>query len=300
MFVTHRRLARLGLSLALGVWSLSGPPAGHAPAVPAAAAQWPDTTAVRIAYGPHPLQFGDLRIPDGPGPHPVAVVIHGGCWVNLFGLTLMDAMSDTLTAAGVATWNIEYRRIDDLGGGYPHTFLDVGLAVDTVRDLAPRYNLDLGRVITVGHSAGGHLGLWVAARHQLRPHHPLRGTHPLPLAAAVALAGIPNLAESLELQVCRGFAAVLLGGTPDEVPQRYTVASPSAHVPLGLRQVLIHGTADEVVPMVMSAHYQETARQAGDPEVVLEPVQDAGHFDMIDPTLPHWPQVVERILAEFE
>src|SRR5262245_38970909 len=165
MCVTHRRLARLGLSLALGVLSLYGNPGGHAPAVPSAAAQSPDTTAVRIAYGPHPLQVGDLRIPSGPGPHPVAVVIHGGCWVNLFGLDLMDAMSDTLTAAGVATWNIEYRRIDDPGGGYPHTFLDVGLAVDTVRDLAPRYNLDLGRVITVGHSAGGHLGLWAAARY---------------------------------------------------------------------------------------------------------------------------------------
>ena len=248
MFLTHRRMARLGLSLALGVFSLYGNPGGHEPAVPSAAAQGTDTTAIRIAYGPAPLQFGDLRIPSGPGPHPVAVVIHGGCWVNLFSLELMDAMSDTLTAAGVATWNIEYRRIDDPGGGYPHTLLDVGLAVDTVRALAPLYNLDLGRVITVGHSAGGHLGLWVAARHRLRPRHPLRGKNPLPLAAAVALAGIPNLTESLDLNVCRGFAAVLMGGTPDEVPKRYTVASPSALVPLGLRQVLIHGTADEVVP----------------------------------------------------
>jgi acetyl esterase/lipase len=293
-------MARLGLSLALGVLSLYGHPGGPEPAVPSAAAQGADTTAIRIAYGPDPLQFGDLRIPSGPGPHPIAVVIHGGCWVNLFGLALMDAMSDTLTAAGVATWNIEYRRIDDLGGGYPNTLRDVGLAVDTVRDLAPLYNLDLGRVITVGHSSGGHLGFWVAARHRLRPHHPLRGKHPLPLAAAIALAGIPNLAESLEINVCRGFAAVLMGGTPDEVPKRYTVASPSALVPLGLRQVLIHGTADEVVPVAMSEHYRETARLAGDPQVFLKKVQDAGHFDMIDPTLPHWPQVFERILAEFE
>src|SRR5262245_51125921 len=158
---------RLGLSLTLTVLNIYGNLGGHEPFVPSAAAQGTVTTAVRIAYGGDPLQFGDLRLPSGPGPYPVAVVIHGGCWFNLFGLEQMDAMSDTLTAAGVATWNIAYRRIGDPGGGFPNTLTDVGRAVDTVRELAPTYHLDLGRVITVGHSAGGHLALWVAARHRL-------------------------------------------------------------------------------------------------------------------------------------
>jgi acetyl esterase/lipase len=229
------------------------------------------------------------------------VVIHGGCWFNLFGLEQMDAMSDTLTATGVATWNIEYRRIGDPGGGFPNTLTDVGMAVDTVRELAPTYNLDLSRVITVGHSAGGHLALWVAARHQLPEGHPLRGEDPLPLSAAVALAGIPNLAESLlDPKVCLGYAAVLMQGTPDEIPELYAVASPSELLPLGLRQTLIHGTADTIVPLAMSEHYRDAARHAGDHQVSLKKVKNAGHFDMIDPASPKWPQVFERILEQFE
>jgi acetyl esterase/lipase len=300
MSSTHRLTARLGLSLALSVLSICGHPGGHEPAVPAAEAQGALSTAVRIAYGSDPLQFGDLRLPSGPGPYPVAVVIHGGCWFNMFGLEFMDAMSDILTTAGVATWNIEYRRIGDPGGGFPNTLTDVGLAVDTVRELASTYHLDLGRVITVGHSAGGHLALWVAARHRLPAGNPLRGADPLPLSAAVALAGIPNLAESLDLNVCSGLAAVLMQGTPDEIPELYAEASPSELVPLGLRQTLIHGTADTIVPLEMSEHYRDAAHDAGDHQVSLKKVHDAGHFDMIEPTSPKWSQVFERIIEQFE
>lgn len=300
MFATHSRIIRLGLSLTLCGWSLAGHPGKAAFSVPTATAQVAAPIAIRIAYGTDPLQFGDLRLPAGPGPHPVAVVIHGGCWFNLFGLELMDAMSATLTAAGVATWNIEYRRIGDPGGGFPHTLTDAGLAVDTLRDLAPTYHLDLDRVITVGHSAGGHLALWVAARHRLPSDNPLRGTAPLPLSAAVALAGIPDLAESLQLNVCIGLAAALMGGTPAQVPERYAQASPSALVPLGLRQTLIHGTADDIVPLEMSTHYRAVVRAAGDRHVSLKKVHGADHFDVITPTSPKWPQVFERILAQFE
>jgi acetyl esterase/lipase len=272
MVLTHRRMVRLGLLLALGVLSLYGHPGGHEPAVPSAAAQGADTTAIRIAYGPDPLlQFGDLRIPSGPGPHPVAVVIHGGCWFNLFGLDLMDAMSDTLTAAGVATWNIEYRRIGDPGGGYPNTLLDVGLAVDTVRDLAPLYNLELGRVITVGHSAGGHLGVWVGARHLFPVGHPLRGPDPLPLHAAVALAGIMNLAAYLNINLCGEVVDDFMGGTPAEVPERYALASPSELLPIGLDTTLVQGTLDDIVPPELAEHYRDDAKDAGDHHVDKTP-----------------------------
>jgi acetyl esterase/lipase len=300
MFSTRGLMPWFGLALAFGLLSLCGHPGGSEPFVPAAEAQGTDTAVERIPYGSDPLQFGDLRIPSGPGPYPVAVVIHGGCWTNFFGLDLMDDMSDTLTAAGVATWNIEYRRIGDPGAGFPGTLTDVGMAVDKLRDLAPTYDLDLERVITVGHSAGGHLGFWVGARHRLPAGHLLRGAEPLPLSAAVALAGILNLVESLEHDVCIDYAEVLMHGTPDEIPELYAVASPSELLPLGLRQTLIYGTEDPIVPLAMSDHYRDAARAAGDHQVSLQKVQGADHFDVIDPTSPKWPQVFERILEQFE
>jgi pimeloyl-ACP methyl ester carboxylesterase len=169
----------------------------------------------------------------------------------------------------------------------------VGLAVDTVRDLALRYNLDLGKVITVGHSAGGHLGAWVAARHRLPWENPLRGPDPLPLFAVVSLAGILNLAESVEIMVCGGLAEQLLEGG---VPERYAETSPSDLVPLGVRQVLIHGTADAIIPLVVSQHYRQVARAAGDHHVQLRKIRDGDHFDVTDPSSPKWPQVIKRIV----
>jgi acetyl esterase/lipase len=273
------------VALALGMLVGSARSLGNAP-LAAAAPIACTTTPSRIYYGNDRLrQFGDLRVPSGPGPHPVAVIIHGGCWLNRFGLDLMDDTSEALTAAGLATWNIEYRRLGDPGGGYPNTFTDVGLAIDTVRDLALTCNLDLGNVMTVGHSAGGHLGVWAAARHRLQPENPLRGPDPLPLSGVVALAGIFDLAESRTSTACGELAEQLLGGTPEEAPARYAETSPSALVPLGVHQVLIHGTDDPIVPLVVSQHYRQVARQAGD------------HFDVIDPSSPTWPQVLERIVA---
>src|SRR5215210_6101524 len=114
----------------------------------------------KVAYGSDPLQFGELRLPKGTGPFPVAVVIHGGCWVSEFA-TLQNtaAAADALRDAGVATWNIEYRRSNNPGGGWPGTFMDVAAATDYVRELARRYTLDLTRVLAIGHSAGAHLAL---------------------------------------------------------------------------------------------------------------------------------------------
>ena len=150
----------------------------------------PEPTA-RLAYGPQLLQFGELRVPDGDGPHPVAVVIHGGCWLAEYDLGYMSALADGLTRDGVATWSIEYRRVGDDGGGWPGTFLDVAAAADSLVYLARDYDLDLDRVVAVGHSAGGHLALWLAARHRLQSDDPLRGRSPLRLSGVVALAGIP-------------------------------------------------------------------------------------------------------------
>ena len=270
---------------------------GHAPRAVAATPLPCTTTPHVVPYGADARQFGVLRVPAGPGPHPVAVIIHGGCWLNTFTLDLMDAVSAALTAAGLATWNIEYQRLGDPGGGYPQTFTDVGRAIDTVRDLAHQCPLDLGKVLTVGHSAGGHLGVWAAARPRLPLGHPLRGTAPLPLTAVVTLAGVLDLAASVAHTACGPRAAQLLGGSPAQVPARYAATSPSALVPLGIRQLLIHGTADTLVPLAVSQQYQQRALAAGDHAVQLLTIPQGDHFTLITPSSPQWPQVLERIVA---
>ncbi len=121
----------------------------------------------RLSYGTDEFQFGDLRLPKGAGPHPVAIVIHGGCWMSEYGLSYMGHLSAALTEAGVATWCVEYRRVGNQGGGWPGTFEDVARAADHLRKIAKTYPLDLNQVIAVGHSAGGHLALWLAARKLL-------------------------------------------------------------------------------------------------------------------------------------
>ncbi len=251
---------------------------------------------LRIAYGPGPLQFGDLRLPSGTGPHPVIVVLHGGCWINFYGLDLMHDMSAALTAEGFATWNVEYRRLGDADCKYPNTFLDVGMAVDHVRKLAVDHPLDLSRVTTVGHSAGGHLAVWVAARQKLNATNPLHGTDPLPIKAAVSLAGVLDLAESLNLGVCNGTASQLLEGTPSEVPARYAEASPRQLLPIGVSQKLVHGNADTLVPLVMSQHYWDAAKGAGEANVTLDVIDGADHFDVITPSSTKWPAVLKVIV----
>lgn len=251
---------------------------------------------VRLSYGPGSLQFGDLRLPNGTGPHPVIVVLHGGCWVNFYGLDLMHDMSNALTAEGFATWNVEYRRLGDTESKYPNTLLDVGLAVDHVRKLALDYPLDLAKVTTVGHSAGGHLAVWAAARAKLDAKNPLHGTDPMPLHAAVALAGVLDLAESLTLGVCSGTASQLMEGTPSEVPAHYAEASPRQLLPIGVRQRLVHGNADTLVPLVMSQHYWEAANGAGEANITLEVIDGADHFDVITPSSPKWPGVMKTIV----
>ena len=147
----------------------------------------------RIAYGDHPLQFGDLRFPDSPGPWPVAVLIHGGCWLDIATLQYFDRVAVAITNLGIATWNIEYRPVDVEGGGWPNTFLDVAQGVDKLRDIAVDYSLDLDHVITLGHSAGGHLALWAAARPRIYDDSDLYIPNPLPVTGVVSLGGIPEL-----------------------------------------------------------------------------------------------------------
>lgn len=246
----------------------------------------------RIAYGEDPLQFGDLRLPQGRGPHPIVVVIHGGCWYSEYDLKHVAAFSAVLTRMGVATWSLEYRRVGDTGGGWPGTFQDVARGVDFLRVLARTYPLDLRRVVVVGHSAGGQLALWLAARKRLPKDSPLHSPDPLPLQGVVSLAGITNLRGYGS--GCGGAVTKLLGGSPDEEPLRYQQTSPIELLPLRVKQRLIHGLLDTIVPPEQSSEYEVAAGRRGD-DVRLVTVREAGHFDLIAPQSSAWPAVQEAI-----
>lgn len=250
----------------------------------------------RIGYGPDPLNFGDLRLPAGVGPHPVVVVVHGGFWRARYDLEHIGHVCAALTTGGLATWNIEYRRIGDAGGGWPGTFHDVAQAADYVRTLAPQYNLDLSRVVALGHSAGGHLATWLAARPRISTSDLLFTSNPLPLRGVVSLAGVVDLLHAYALRLGQQVVVELIGGTPDEYPERYRSASPAALLPLGLPQILIHGTNDGPVPFRMSAEYVQAALAAGD-NAALIALEGAHHFEVIDPSSAEWPAVEQAVLS---
>lgn len=257
----------------------------------------PEPTA-RLHYGDDPLQFGDLRLPPGDGPHPVVVVIHGGCWRSQYNLDHIGALSDALTRSGVATWAIEYRRVGNPGGGWPGTFLDVGAAVDHLRSVAEVHPIDLDRVVAVGHSAGGHLVLWLGARSKLTDPT-IRVDDPLPLKGIVSLAGVDNLRRALEEGVCDDQAAKLVGGTPADVPERYAQGSPIELLPIGVPQHLINGARDPIVPEAFGRDYAAAGRRAGD-SVELTILPDAGHFELIVPTSNEWTKVRDAVLKMLE
>ena len=263
----------------------------------------------RIAYGPEPLQFGVLYLPNGPDPHPTVILIHGGYWRARYGLDLMTGLAVDLTSRGYAAWNIEYRRVGDPGGGWPATMLDVALATDYLRILAPTCALDLQRVVPIGHSAGGHLALWLAARPRIAHNSPLAGSSippqdskgaeaatstPLPLAGAISLAGVVDLEMAWRLNLSNGAVFDLLGGSFTDVPERYAAASPAAMLPLGAPQVLIHGTNDDSVPLQVTQAYAEAARAVNDPVTYIE-LEGVDHFEVIDPKSTAWAMTLEEL-----
>jgi acetyl esterase/lipase len=251
----------------------------------------------RIHYGNDPLQFGDLRLPKGDGPYPVAVVIHGGCWRSENDLQHISHLSEALTNEGVATWTLEYRRIGNNGGGWPGTFEDVAAGSDYLQTLAKRFPLDLSRVVLVGHSAGGQLALWVAARQNLPQKSPLASAGPLAVRGVVSLAGITDLRTfGVGRGYCNASVAPLLGGTPEKVPDRYAQASPIELLPLRIPERLVHGKLDLIVPVEQSRNFVTQAKAKGDDAQLLL-LEDAGHFDLIAPFSPAFATVKQAILS---
>ncbi|WP_375404198.1 alpha/beta hydrolase family protein [uncultured Sphingomonas sp.] len=247
-------------------------------ALRAAQAKVPPPTLVE-RYGPDDLRSGELRLPPGKGPFPVAVVIHGGCWqAKVDTVQGITPLAEALRKRGVATWAIEYRRLGNPGGGWPGTFEDVAAGTDHLARLARRHPLDMKRVALVGHSAGAHLALWAASRPKLDAR--FRGRGAIRPTTVVAIDGPGALAPfvGIDAQVCGEPVIVpLMGGTPAEKPDAYRAASPAEHLPLGLRQLLVVG---EFGPFM--APYAQAAKAAGDPVEVLSPA-GANHFDIVTP-----------------
>ncbi|XZF76694.1 alpha/beta hydrolase family protein [Bacillus sp. AL-1R] len=263
------------------------------------------TKKIRLTYGEDQWQYGELRIPDGPGPHPVVVVIHGGFWKSIFGADLMDAVAEDLTKCGLATWNIEYRRVGNIGGAYPGTLNDVANATDFLVTIAEEYSLDLKKVVAMGHSAGGQLAFWLAGRNRLHEDSILKtSSDPLLLKGVVSLGGIIDLELMNNLinykqQMVKNMkidnpVTDFVGGTPNEVPERYAEVSPVQLLPLNIPQILIHGDLDVNVPVKLSALYKELAEKAGD-QVKMITFPNVEHFEIIDPDSKVWDSIVNEV-----
>jgi acetyl esterase/lipase len=255
---------------------------------------------LRAAYGADSSQYGELRVPAGPGPHPVVVLVHGGCFKAAFANARdLAPMGDALKADGIASWTIEYRRLGEPAGGWPETYRDVGRAVDHLRALAGPHRLDLARVVVVGHSAGGHLAMWAAARRRVPTGSALHVADPLPVRGVVDLAGPLDMAADVAgyEAICRDpVITTLLGGTPSAVPERYAQTSPRALRPLGLPQVLVWGEHEDNVPQGQAESYVQAATEAGD-SVRLVLVPAVGHFEIASPLATPWPAVRGAIRA---
>jgi acetyl esterase/lipase len=238
-----------------------------------------------VRYGPSAEQYGEYW----PGGHGAAVVlIHGGYWRARVRLDVMHLLAADLNARGHAVWNIEYRRMDMPGGGWPGTFEDVAAALDAVADLGDEA-VDPARVGVIGHSAGGHLALWASGQ----PGGPRPGgRRPVRVrpALVVSLAGVCDLAMAARLGLSNGAVSELLGGGPDERPEVYRQANPVALVPLGVPQLVVHGTADTDVPRELSERY---AAAAG-PEATLLELPGVDHFQIIDPDTAAWARIAQE------
>jgi acetyl esterase/lipase len=263
-------------------------------ALPSNAPDW------RIPYGTDSSQYAELRVPAGSGPYPVVVLVHGGCFKAAYATARdMAPMADALKANGIATWNIEYRRLGQPGGGWPGTYLDVGRAIDHLRTVARRHRLDLGRVVIVGHSAGGNLAMWAAARSRLPGTSPVHQRNPLPVRGVIDLAGPVDLTANIPRYqaLCQDSVITsLLGGTPTTVPERYQQASAIKLLPIGVPQVLVEGTHEDFVPLPLMKAYADVARRAGD-SVKLIVIPEAGHFEIASPRSAAWPTVEAAIRA---
>jgi acetyl esterase/lipase len=258
----------------------------------------------RITYGKDSLQFGEIRVPAGAGPFPIAILVHGGCWSakleNLpeavTSFELLRPLASALAEAAIASWNIEYRRLGNEGGGWPGTYLDLSGATDLLRDIAPRYHLDLDRAIVIGHSSGGQLAMWLVARAKLPKSSLLHTDSPLSLKGVINIDGPPDLEtfRAIEQPMCGGpVVTKFIGGTPAEFPNRYREGSVTGLLPTGVRQELFIRAKPAQLSGLLE-QYVGVAEKVGDPIQMLT-LMGNSHFDGINPKAPDWETVMASV-----
>jgi len=241
----------------------------------------------RIAYGPAPQQYGHLRLPKSAGPHPVVLFVHGGCYLADYSIAHVGALEQAFADAGYAVWSLEYRRVGDPGGGWPGTFQDLARGADHLTTLATTHPLDLTRVVAAGHSAGGNSALWLAARPRIPRASPLWVEQPIAVRGVLALAPAGDFAELHAKNGCGGVMDRLMGGSPASVPDRYRAASPGELLPIGVPQAVIIGGRDQSFNAFGHA-YVARAKGAGERQLRVIDVPEAGHFDVIAPGTTTW------------
>lgn len=245
-----------------------------------------------VHYGAAPAQVAELFLPKAKGLHPVVVLLHGGCFLEQYqGFPQTSALAADLAGRGYAVWNVEYRKLGEPGAGYPGTFQDVGTAIDALRSEAPKHDLDLSRVIAVGHSAGGHLALWAAGRAKIPASSPLHVANPLKIGAVISLAGIGDLEGQ-----ARAWAIPCGEDTLDRLldiahrKQPFADTSPAQLLPTGAKVIMVHGVFDAVMPPYTGREYAARVRKSGDAaEVVVIP--NAAHFDLVIPWTAAWAEI---------
>jgi acetyl esterase/lipase len=297
----------LAMAFALAALAVAGcSPAPSRAAAPPALMSWSDLMSrplpkatQRIAYGSGPMQFADLWLPQGAGPFPVVLMIHGGCWQSdVASLEIMNYAAEALRRDGIAVWNIEYRGVDRPGGPYPGAFEDVAAAADALPKQASPYHLKIDRVVAVGHSAGGHFAPWLAARSHIPASSLLYARNPLPIAAVVSLGGLPDLADrEIEEPGCGvGTVDRLVGAPTATHPDIYADTSPVDLAPITTPQIMINGAEDPIAPPLAAERYEAKIRAKGGAvrRVVIE---DTGHAELIAPGTKAWAQEVAIIEA---
>jgi acetyl esterase/lipase len=294
------------LRFALAAAALLTPVAVAAQDAPKPLLTWPDLVErekpapdATVDYGTDPYQKVDVWVPQGKGPFPTVLMVHGGCWTtSIADRSLMNWIADDLRKDGVAVWNVDYRGVDRPGGGYPGTFTDAAAAADALKANARKYHLDAKHVVAVGHSAGGHLALWLAGRGKIARTSPLYTRSPLKIAHAISLGGLPDL-KATAASPDNGCGVEVVGklvGAPGSRHDVYADTSVPRLLPIGVAQDLVNGQDDKIIPLRMGTDYVAAARAKGD-SAELHIVEQTGHVELVAPETAAW-ATTKRLIRE--